>query len=195
MRIRWIVTLGLTGILMSACSAASSEQASKNAVGNGNANAVVVANSGVLVPANLPDANIANFSSGERPAPVNSMKRDIIKKGGPPISLEQAREIASKNAKPAPENSTFYTFLADSGYEVRTFKSHPQLLRVEKETTNEGKTTVKVFLRGGKVVDVDGNRVPQLSTMPVQVILDLAGVPRRDPPAVTGPQLEKKPSE
>lgn len=195
MRIRWIVTLGLTGILVSACSTASSEQASKSAAGNGNANGVVVANSGESIPANLPDVNVANFSSGERPAPVNSMKTDIIKKGGPSISLEQAREIASRNAKPAPENSTFYTFLADSGYEVRTFKNHPQLLKVEKETTNEGKATVKVFLRGGKVVDLDGNRIPQLSTMPVQVILDLAGVPRRDTPAVTGPQPAKKPSE
>jgi hypothetical protein len=123
------------------------------------------------------------------------MKADVNKKGGPSISVEQAREMASRNAKPAPENSTFYTFLADSGYEVRTFKNHPQLLKVEKETTNEGKTTVKVFLRGGKVVEMDGNRIPQLSTMPVQVILDLAGVPRRDTPAVTGPQPEKKPSE
>ena len=165
MRIGSIASLGVAGILMmSACSSTSDEQTSKdgNTAVNGNSNAVIVANTGEVVATYPADANAANFTSGERVA-ANSMRPDTIKKTGAPVSNEDAMEAARKTARPAPDNSTFFSFLSDAGYEVRTFNNDIQLLKAEKKTMGDGKSTVKIFLRGGKVVEVDGSRIPQLS--------------------------------
>lgn len=199
MRIGSIATLGVTGILMmSACSSASNEQTGKsgNTTGNGNANTVVVANSGEVTPVSGADTNVANFTSGDRTVrQPNSIRGEGMTKSGESITTGQALEIARKNAQPAPENSTFYSYLGDAAYEVRTFNKHPQLLKVEKKTLGDGKSTMKVFLRGGKVVEMDGNRLLQLSSAPAQIILELAGVQRNDPVAPAGQPREKKPSE
>jgi hypothetical protein len=60
---------------------------------------------------------------------------------GPPVD---AAALAMKLARPAPDNSTFTSYLTDAGYEIRTFKDHPQLKKVEKKTTNDGTVSIKV---------------------------------------------------
>jgi hypothetical protein len=188
-----IVTVCMTGIMMvAACLPASNEQTTNNGntASNGNAAVVAVGNgSGVTV-----DANVATFTSGDRSnASPSGLNANGPKKSGG--TTADALEIARKNAQPAPDNSTFFSFLSDAGYEIRTFNNHPQILKVEKKTTNEGKTTAKIFLRGGKVVEIDGNRFQPLSTAPANLILSLAGVEPKQPSAPAGVPAEKKPKE
>jgi hypothetical protein len=90
--------------------------------------------------------------------------------------------LAMKNAKPAPDNSTFVSFLTDVGYEIRTFKNHPQLLKAEKTIAASGKQTLKVFLRNGRVVEVPADRVPALATVRAASLLEAAGL-NQQPPA------------
>jgi hypothetical protein len=192
--------LGLAGILMmSACSSASTDRAGENGNTSAerNSNAGLVANSGEPMTVRPADANAANFTSGNR-AEVsnNSLRNATSKKTGGPISTAEALEVARKSAIPAPDNSTFFVYLADGAYEVRTFKDHPQLLRVEKETQGDGKSIVKIFLRGGKTVEIDGNQIPQLSAIGAEMILERAGITiERRPTQPAGPQTEKKPGE
>lgn len=191
MRIRSIAALGLAGILISACSSGTTEQSGSP---NANSNVVVASNTSAINAAVPVDANTAAFTSGDRP-PGNAMDGrlgELRKKGaaGPPLDVE---EYARKNAKPAPDNSTFTSYLTDAGYEIRTFNNHPELLRVEKKTTSEGKQTLKIFLKNGKVVETDGNRINPLSIATARMILDIAGVPERSQPAPGGVLPGKKP--
>lgn len=198
MRFGSIATLGLAVISMiSACSTESTEGTGANTSQNGNANAGLVANSGDAMPVFPADANAANFTSGNRAEVANnSLRNASIKKTGASISTAAALEAARKSATPAPDNSTFFAYLADGAHEVRTFKDHPQLLRVEKETQGDGKSIVKIFLRGGKVVEIEGNLIPQLSAIGAEMILERAGIPvERRPTQPTGPQIEKKSGE
>jgi hypothetical protein len=87
-----------------------------------------------------------------------------------------AAQLAIKNARPAPEDSTFSTYLTDAGYEIRTFKSNRQILKVEKKVENTGKSSLKVFLRDGKVVQLPGTAIPVLSTASAASIATAAGV-------------------
>ncbi|MEO8042801.1 MAG: hypothetical protein ABI646_09345, partial [Acidobacteriota bacterium] len=95
-----------------------------------------------------------------------------------------------KYAKPAPDNSTFTSYLTDAGYEIRTFKTHPQILKVEKRTSNDGSQTIKVFLRNGRIVQLPGKTIPFLASAPAEVIAGAAGVlqspPQQPAPGSTG---------
>jgi hypothetical protein len=198
MRSGMIATLGLAGLLiMSACSS-STERAGDiaNTSPNANANGGLVANSGDAMPVLPADPNAANFTSGNRAEVSNNALKDATaKKTGGPISTAAALEAARKSATPAPDNSTFFAYLADGAHEVRTFNNHHQLLRVEKQTQGDGKSVVKVFLRNGKIVEIDGNQVPQLSMIGAQMILERAGIPIEAPPTRPGPPIEKKSGE
>jgi hypothetical protein len=193
--------IGLTGILMiSACSSSSTEQASKdknvNTVANGNANVVVVANTSDVNAAYPVDPSAANFT-GKRTDGSGLVRPNGLgpQPGNPSVSVADAREIASKSAQPAKDNSTFYSFLADAGYEVRTFNDNPHILKVEKKTTGEGKSTAKIFLRSGKVVEVDGKKIPQLLTSPLDDLLGLAGIQLPKPPPAPVGIPGKKPDQ
>ncbi|MEP7149755.1 MAG: hypothetical protein ABI857_12825, partial [Acidobacteriota bacterium] len=92
--------------------------------------------------------------------------------------------LAIRNARPAPDNSTFTSYLTDVGHEIRTFKNHPQLLKVEKRTESSGTQTLKIFLRNGNVVNLPGEKIPALSTASAATIAVVAGIP---PPPVRQP--------
>lgn len=156
-----------------------------NTVANGNANVVVVTNTSDVNTAYPVEPNDANFT-GKRMDGPGLQKPNGPQPGNQDLSVADAREMASKTAQPAPDNSTFYSFLADAGYEVRTFNDNPYIRKVEKKTTGEGKSTAKIFLDGGKVVEVDGKKIQQLSTTPLNTLLGLAGIQPKQPPAPVG---------
>ena len=200
MRIRSIMIFGLAGTLMiSACSTATEEKPQSqvdNAAGS-NANTVAVANGADIAPPKTADANVngvaAATSDSLKPGgdTLHDRMENLRKTGGsgPPVDVEQ---LASKNARPAPDNSTFTSYLTDAGYEIRVFKNHPQLLKVEKKVTSDGKNSMKIFLRNGKVVELPGNRIMPLATAPASSILEAAGVQAPSPPAPSGPAPTKK---
>ena len=203
MRSGLILGLGLAGtVFIGACSSPSEDQAKANsaqspistnrATGteNLNSNGIPVTNGAVVTPQNV-DANAAIAAGSDAVTPNVpdrlANKMDQIKRGAGEMD---PAAVASQNARPAPDNSTFTSYLSDAGYEIRTFKNHPSLLRVEKRTAEAGKQTVRVFLRNGKVVEVPAQSLGALATVPAAVIASAAGVsPAQDkqpPPGSTG---------
>ncbi len=199
MRTKWLAIPALAGIfIMSACSSSAEDKPAKlpaTSSGNSaNANTVEVANGMQVIPAAPADANSvnANIASSDAPMPAANRLDGRLKElrgSGEPLSEKEAAAVAMKHARPAPENSTFASYLTDAGYEIRTFKNHPQLLKVEKKVMAGNKQSAKVFLRDGSVIDVPGEKIPILSTASSSFILNQAGVQpqQAERPRVEGP--------
>jgi hypothetical protein len=186
MRSRSILAAGFAGtLLFTACSSSTikeKEATSTNANGTvgtvasanvSNANTTVV--NGMIVPAQPVNANVA-AADPMQPSSLMQERLNRVKQTGASGPAVDPREMALKNARPAPENSTFTSYLSDAGYEIRTFKDHPQLLRAEKRVAGSDDQTLKVFLRNGKVVEVPGQKVESLSTISAAGILSAAGI-------------------
>lgn len=189
---------------VSGCSS-STEEKPKEQVSNvsatvpGNTNTAVVVNGSEIAPPRPVDANAESATTSDAlqpPGDTIQKKMDGVRKSGEQGPAMDAATLASKNARPAPDNSTFSSYLTDAGYEIRTFRNHPQLLKVEKKITSDGKQSLRVFLRSGKVVDLPGNRINPLASAPASLILEMAGVQPPPPPqAPAGTAPVKKPSE
>lgn len=198
MRSRLILILGLAATIGTvSCSSASDEKlkTQQNVAADGNANTVAVSNGAELDAPRRADANAASTASSEPlDSPANAMggRLDRLKKSGEAGPQLDASVVALKNARPAPDNSTFAAYLTDAGYEIRTFKNHPQLLKVEKKITSDGKQTLKVFLRGGKVVELPGQKINPLATAPASFILQMAEVQDQPQSPPAGPPGVKK---
>jgi len=195
MRTKSIAALGLAGTLIfAACSSSITEEKTKSSTNanaanvattsvtsanQSNVNTATIAN-GAVVPSQPVDANAAATDAVQSPSLMQERMNKMKQAGatGPAID---PRDFALKNARPAPENSTFTSYLSDAGYEIRIFKSHPQLLRAEKRVTGGDDQTLKVFLRNGKVIQVPGQKVSSLATASSAEILSAAGVA---PPSV-----------
>jgi len=80
-----------------------------------------------------------------------------------------------KSTRPAAEDSEFGVVLTDVVFERRTFKRHPQLLKIEKITSGE-KKTINVYLKDGRIVEVPGEKINSISTAGSAGILKAAGV-------------------
>jgi hypothetical protein len=177
----------------SASNAASTASNSAGVVETENANALGLAN-GPADAAQNGDANANTAASADQmPQGPMSKRLEEMRKAGEGMQSVDPKALAMKNAKPAPDNSTFTSYLTDAGYEIRQFKNHPQLLRVEKKIESNGEQSVKVFLRTGTVVQLQGNAIPILSTASADAIASAAGIaaaPAKVPS--TGPTGAKK---
>ncbi len=200
MRIRSFVILGLAGtFIFGACSSSTDEKskALSNSVSQGDVtNSAVPINSessntasvsnGMIGTPQAGDANAAPATSSDSTLSPNMNRRfgeKITKMGGTAGTVDEAA-LAIRNARPAPDNSTFASYLTDVGHEIRTFKNHPQLLKVEKRTESSGAQSLKIFLRNGNVVNLPGAKIPVLSTASAATISLAAGIP---PPPVKQP--------
>jgi hypothetical protein len=212
MRNKFFVLLGVAATLtLAACSSSNEGKPTANAnpapgvnapvtatsSNSGNSNTNLVADGTVAAP-QAGDANVAS-SDAAMPGVLSPQMQNRFDKAqrngmpsGPPVD---AAALAMKLARPAPDNSTFTSYLTDAGYEIRTFKDHPQLKKVEKKTTNDGTVSIKVYLRNGKVIDLPGQAIPNLSGAPAILIMDAAGLPSSPPTtAASGPPKGKKPN-
>jgi hypothetical protein len=208
MRNKFFAVFGVAATLILAACSSSSNEAKPAA--NGNTAAIVNAgtssdptNTKPNVDANgagVPTAGDANLLAGETlepgiQSPQMQNRLNKVKKGaeggpaGPPVDVAA---LAMKMAKPAPDNSTFTSYLSDAGYEIRTFKSHPQLMKVERKTTDNGTVTIKVFLKSGKVVELPGTAIPILSSARAVDIMNAAGVSAPAAPGQSGQTKAKQ---
>lgn len=103
--------------------------------------------------------------------------RPLNSNGGNPAMTENVKPLV----QPAPENSEFTMTLTDVGTETRTFKNHPQIDKVVK-MVKPGSSSIKIYLKNGKVVDVAGDKIPVLKTASTTAILAAAGVKPPPPP-------------
>jgi hypothetical protein len=204
MRSRFVLVLGLTGAMMGACSSAEPGQkaqssstaqtgASNSLASAPNSNTQVLANGAVVAP-QLADANTAPAASGDAVTPPIQGRLEKMRSAGTSGEGADAAAMAIRNAQPAPDNSTFATYLTDAGYEIRTFKNNPVILKVEKRIENNGDQSLKVFLRNGNVVQLPGNAISPLSNASADAIASAAGVTTASPKSpAAGSTGAKKP--
>lgn len=178
----FFATLGLVAIFITgACSSSTEEKPSaKTNSATSNENTAAVQTGSEVSPPLAADPNAPNAAAGDPiqgPAAnrLQSKFDKMRRADGEPVDNAKVEAMALKNARPAPDNSTFVAFLTDAGYEIRIFKSHPQLVRVEKRVASDSQT-IKVFLRGGRVVELPGNSISMLATASANTILLAAGV-------------------
>lgn len=129
----------------------------------------------------------ANLADGTAPAdgspPVNASPN-----GNQPVNAQPMAGFPSANKdltqagnmKPysvaAPDDSEVTTELLDNVVETRTFKKHPQLLKVERTTyVSENKKVIKVFLKGGSVKEVADSKLPEPMKAPAADIMKAIG--------------------
>lgn len=157
----------------SGCSSSKSTQKNEARTGNSSPNAAnantgspEMASQTVSVDAVAPVDNQPGLAANA----ARPNKRAMVDAGG---------EAPPPMRSPAAENSEVATSMGKDGsfIEIRWFKNHPQLERVEQTWADDGKSsTLKIFLRGGRVVNASGNGVSQMPSHPSTGFLELAGL-------------------
>ena len=156
----------------SGCSSSTSTQKnearnsnSSPSVANANTASPETASQTVSVDSVAPVDNQPGLAANTRPN-----KKAIVDAGG---------EAPPPMRSPAAENSEVATSMGKDGsfIEIRWFKNHPQLERVERTWAGDGKSSaLKIFLRGGRVVNASGDGVSQMPSHPSTGFLELAGL-------------------
>lgn len=178
----------MLAIGLGACTSATPEADSTVAGGSRPANSFVPGdgntNSNVVSKVILPKDENGNVIADPAAANVNvnamvsrrSAKMEAMRKAAEsgPVTFDEAAML-KKATRPAPEDSEFAVILTNAAVEMRTFKNHPQLLKVEKRSSG-GESVIRVFLKDGKTIDLPGEKIPALGTETAARILEIAGV-------------------
>ena len=169
----------LLSLSLAACSSADEKPTNKNTGSTRSANSAAV---NPVNATNSVNKETTGFAENEvvsddpigniRKSKMEAMRKEAENSTEPKADIET---LLKRSARPAPENSEFSAALTDIVFERRTFKAHPQLLKVEKITKGE-KKTIKVYLIDGKVIELPGESVPFISTAPSSAILQAAGL-------------------
>lgn len=144
-----------------------------------------ISTSNIEVPSNQNQSvgtNSASSIPGDKPFENtlgNSNKRKIteVPGGGRPVL----------QFEPAPENSQIAQAMNSSGqmFEVRIWKGHPQLLKVESVWVDQKNKALTIMLRSTKVLNITTDRIPNLKLATAKQLLEIAGVqPTAATPAV-----------
>lgn len=189
-----VAAVCLAGVLITgACSSSSdSSTASKGPNQNANGASNTISNGDKISAPDAADANSNTVATGEEGQIISPLankretKQNAIRNSTEPIDNAKAEEMARKTARPAPDDSIFYSFLTDAGYEVREFRNNPQITKAEKRIGAD-KQTIKIYLAGGRVVEVPGNAVPTMASASIVTILKAAGVTAKFPTEKVAP--------
>jgi hypothetical protein len=173
--------------LSSACSTAPTPTAENNA----NSNVAVLQNNSNPIAGNV---NIGGIGG----AATNSAVPGIP---NAPANMNMSKIDMTKNAKvqnitsSAPDNSEISVSLGQYPIETRTFKSHPQLAKVERiDDVANKKVRVKVYLKNGQVKEIPENIIntmPHAMAAPAAELLKAAAdaQPARAEPKIENPPL------
>jgi len=157
--------------------ACSSTETGTNSAGN-NANMPVTRIDTVNINAQNADVNAFNPIG----ANANLSNVQVIKPG---------KVNMSPMGKAAPDNSEIFAELGEVPIETRVFKNHPQLIKVVKSGIPPNQS-IKVYLKGGKIVDLPGAKIANLGTEPASSILQAAGIQPAPPPPAGARDPSKK---
>jgi hypothetical protein len=157
-------------------SACSSADPGVNSAGN-NANTPV--NRIDTQNINAPNANVNALNPIGANVNLKASNIQIIKPGK-----------MSPMGRAAPDNSEIFAELGEVPIETRVFKNHPQLIKVVKSGIPPNQT-IKVYLKGGKTVDLPGDKITNLGTEPAANILQAVGIQPAAPPAGTRDPAKK----
>lgn len=132
-----------------------------------NANSSNSANTSGNIVLNVPavdfNANVAPVSN------ANVATTDVPYPGVPADGKIKSTAVG------APDDSEFTMQLTDVGLETRTFKNHPQLIKVEKTITTK-EQIVKVYLKDGRVIRIPTEKVSSMRMDAPATFLNAAGV-------------------
>ena len=80
--------------------------------------------------------------------------------------------------KTAAENSEAAITMNTDGaiFEVRVFKGHPQIAKVEATWLDAKEKALKIYLKSGQVLDVKTDRIPDLPSATTAQLLEIAGL-------------------
>jgi hypothetical protein len=93
--------------------------------------------------------------------------------------------------RPAPEDSEAAVTMADDGsiMEIRVFKSHPRLEKVESTWVDPKEKKLKIFLKGGNVIELKTDRVASLQSTTTAELLEIASSKKKgDRPRIANPK-------
>jgi hypothetical protein len=116
------------------------------------------------------NSDAANQTSNDRFDPVKLRR---IPRSGPPSG---SGSPAPLDFRPGPENSEIATTMNDRGQpvEVRVFKDHPQLQRVEAVWLGPTEKLLRITLRDGNTVEVKTDSIANLASASADVLVQLA---------------------
>ena len=94
------------------------------------------------------------------------------------VNAPSSGPLPTPQFHPAPENSAIATTMNKDGavVETRVFKSDPQLAKVEMTWVGPQNSTLKIFLKNGRIVETRSENIQNLGTTPVSVFLEIAGM-------------------
>lgn len=174
----------ILAVVLGACS--SDENPTKSNVGtakssvNENATNVSLSNANLSSDGanSLVVANVSNAESNQNSA-LGQISRRMSKKEKNVASVDPStidlEKILTESSRPAAEDSVYAVALTDKAIERRIFKSHKQIAKIEKVSSGTA-ASIKVTLRDGNVVEVDGEKVKSIFGATSADILLAAGL-------------------
>lgn len=174
-RYRLTLACGLCVASLGCSSSSVNENAAISSTVNANASQNVMVN----VPNVDWNANAANGSNAN-----GSETRAVTDP-----TMGNGKRVSPTNTT-APEDSEYRSELTDVAREIRTFKNHPQLLKVEK-IIEPKKQTVKVYLKDGRVLPADPDKIKSIRYDAAVTFLEAAGLgPKKMPAPAVNPEKE-----
>lgn len=149
-------------------------------VSGGSSNQSTASNPGQSVNPKAPPPVQAGNQSSENTIGISTKRKitDVPGAGRPVLQFE-----------PGPEDSQLAQAMNSSGqmYEVRIWKRHPQLLKVESVWVDAKNKYLTIALRTGKVLNITTDRIPNLKLATANQLLEMAGIqPAAATPAIKG---------
>jgi hypothetical protein len=132
------------------------------AVSNANTNTIAATDHG-STPSNVPPRPDQNYANRVDRTKLEARSSDTP----PPLQFQ-----------PADEDSEFATAMNSAGaiYEVRIFKKHPRLARVESTWTGPKERQLKITLNDGQVREVKTDRVQSLKQATSAQLVTIGGL-------------------
>jgi hypothetical protein len=98
---------------------------------------------------------------------------------------------------PAPDDSEYSASMDSSGVavETRTFRSDKYIAKVVRTTRDPENKTIAVYLRSGKVVNLAGDRWPEIRSIPVTALYEAAGIKAPAEPTQANTAVKQKPAD
>jgi len=163
-----LFSLILVSVFLAGCS--SSEPTAPNtrtAANSGNQAVNIQDNTGPATG----DANVYPLKeAGNNSLPVNG-----------PANKNTKDPKTQSSSRPAPDDSQIYSELTDVPTETRVFNSHPLLLKVVK-TGMPPNQKVKIYVKGGKVIELPGDKIPNMVASAATIVRE-AGLTMPEAPA------------
>lgn len=106
-----------------------------------------------------------------------------VNRGKPLVDHPASGPPPAPQFQPAGEDSEIAVTMKPDGsiYEIRVFKSHPQLSKVEALWNGINEKTLKFYLRNGGVVEKQTDRLNNLQTASTNLLLEIAGLEPAEP--------------